>query len=67
MEANGVYLTIESIKKTSPQSFSNYLAKELYDWVEKEHKGDFSAIEMDGSDYILYLIGQYEDGARVKS
>ena len=66
MNANGCYLTIESVKKTSPQSFSNFLAKGLYDWVDKDCKGDFSALEMDGADYILYLINAYEEGERSK-
>lgn len=64
MDASGCYLTIESVKKTSGSSFANFLAKGLYEWVEKEHKGDFSAIENDGADYILYLIGCYEEGER---
>lgn len=65
MDASGNYLTIESIKKTSGRSFAEFVAKGLYEWVE-EHKGDFSIIEQDGADYILYLIGAYEDGERVR-
>ena len=64
MEVNGKTLTIESEKKVSAQSFATFIAKSLYDWIE-ERKGDFSSLENEGDDYILYLVGLYEDGERL--
>ena len=63
MEASGCYLTIESLKKVSPQSFSQFLAKSLMDYIE-EHNGDFTKLETDGAEHILFLISEYEEGER---
>ena len=63
MDASGCYLTIESVKKTSAQSFANFMAKNLMAFIE-ENKGDFTKLETDGPDRILYLISCYEEGER---
>ena len=63
MEASGCYLTIESIKKVSSVSFANFMAKSLMAWIEENH-GDFTKLDTDGSEQILFLISEYEEGAR---
>ncbi len=65
MDVSGNYLTIESIRKVSGRTLADFIAKSLYEWVE-ENKGDFSILENEGSDYVLYLISEYEEGQRYK-
>ena len=63
MQASGCYLTIESVKKVSSASFSKFLARGLMEWIE-ENEGDFTKLDTDGADYILYLVSEYEEGSR---
>ena len=63
MEASGCYLTIESVKKVSSVSFSQFMEKQLMAFIE-ENDGDFTKLETDGAEHILYLVSCYEEGER---
>ena len=65
MDINGSYLTIESVKKVSKDSFLRFITINLLNFIE-ENRGDFTILDTDsGRDHLSYLLSCYEDGERI--
>jgi hypothetical protein len=63
MQVHSNALLIEGHKRCSIPSFCSFLSRRLLECIE-ENGGDFTALDNYGSDWVLMIIGEYEDGAR---